>query len=200
MSLLVKICGVTTAEALDAAVEAGADAVGFVFHGPSPRHLEAGQAAALAPRLPQSVQSVAVTRQVSQADVDRVLDTFRPDAWQSDADDLGRVRLPEGIERWPVFRSAGAAGALPRRIVFDGPLSGQGLCADWRCAAALALRCELLLAGGLDASNVALAIATVRPFGVDVATGVESAPGVKDAARIRAFVTAARRAAEALAA
>ena len=76
--------------------------------------------------------------------------------------------------------------------MFDAPESGQGRRADWRAAAMLARRSELILGGGLDAGNVAAAIAAVRPFGVDVSSGVESAPGVKDLTRIRAFVAAAR--------
>ena len=78
------------------------------------------------------------------------------------------------------------------RFVFDAPESGQGRRADWRAAAMLARRSELILGGGLDAGNVAAAIATVRPFGVDVSSGVECAPGVKDPMRIQAFVAAAR--------
>ncbi len=192
MTLFVKICGIATHEALDAAVAAGADAVGFVFHESSPRNVAPRRAAALAGRLPPGVLRVAVTLDPSQRDVDRILREFRPDAWQSDARGIDALELPAGIERWPVIRHAGAAVALPRRAVFDAPASGQGMKGDWQGAAALARRCELLLAGGLDPSNVADAIAAVRPFGVDVASGVESAPGVKDAARIRAFVAAAR--------
>ena len=192
MSLFVKICGVTTAAALDAAVAAGADAVGFVFHAPSPRHLEPREAAVLARRLPQGVASVAVTLRPDRATVAGILKEFIPDAWQSDAGDFDALDLPATIERWPVIRHAGVAQALPRRAVFDAPASGQGMRGDWRTAAALARRCELVLAGGLDPSNVADAIAAVRPFGVDVSSGVEHAPGVKDAGLIRAFVAAAR--------
>lgn len=195
MRLFVKICGVTTPDVLEAAVAAGADAIGFVFHGPSPRNLEPRVAARLARRLPRNVQSVAVTLHPRQIDVDRVLEAFVPDAWQSDAGDLDALGLPAGIERWPVLRRPRAAvDALPPRVVLDAAESGRGLRADWRLAATLARRCELVLAGGLDVANVGAAIAAVRPFGVDVASGVECAPGVKDAARIRDFIAAARAA------
>jgi len=193
MRILVKICGVTTPEALDAVVAAGADAIGFVFHESSPRNIEPRNAAALARRLPCGVRSVAVMLRPCQEDVDRLLDAFVPDVWQSDAGALDALELPVGIELWPVFRHAGPVmDAMPRRVVFDAAASGRGLQADWQCAAALTRRCELVLAGGLDASNVGVAIAAVQPFGVDVSSGVERAPGVKDVARIRDFVAAAR--------
>lgn len=195
MSLLVKICGVTTAEAIEAAVEAGADAIGFVFHEPSPRNVAARSAAFLARGLPRGLLCVAVTRHPRREDVERVLESFVPDAWQTDAEDLRALELPVSIERWPVLRCAAGDGALPRRLVFDAPSSGEGLRADWRAAAVLARQSELVLGGGLDASNVGDAICSVRPFGVDVSSGVESSPGVKDPARIRGFIVAARHAA-----
>ncbi len=92
-----------------------------------------------------------------------------------------------------MLRRAGAAPAAPgSRVVLDAAESGRGLRADWRFAAALARSFELVLAGGLDASNVGAAIIAVQPFGVDVASGVEREPGVKDATRIRDFIAAAR--------
>jgi len=194
MSLLVKICGIATAAALDAAVEAGTDAVGFVFHAGSPRDIAPRAATALARRLPAGVVSVAVTLQPDRSLVARILEEFIPDAWQSDAADFAELELPASVERWPVFRHACATAALPRRAVFDAAESGRGMRGDWQCAAALARRCQLILAGGLDAANVAHAVAVVRPYGVDVSSGVERSPGVKDAASIRAFVAAARSA------
>lgn len=196
MSPFVKICGVISREVLDAAVEAGADAIGFVFHEPSPRNIAPRAAAALARRLPRGIVSVAVTLHPDRALVARILEEFVPDAWQSDVADFDALELPAPIERWPVLRQAGAAVAMPQRAVFDSPVSGQGMRGDWTVAAALARRCELILAGGLDPPNVAAAIAAVRPFGVDASSGVERAPGVKDAALIRDFVAAARGAAQ----
>jgi len=196
MNLLVKICGLASETDLDAAVEAGADAVGFVFHAASPRNVEPAAAAALAGRLPHAVRAVAVTRHPSQALVEAVLAAFTPGAWQTDAADFDVLSLPPALERWPVYRAgAGAGGALPRRLLFEGPRSGAGELADWAEAAALARRAELILGGGLTPDNVAEAVVQVRPFGVDVSSGVESAPGRKDPARIREFVKAARAAA-----
>lgn len=198
MSLLVKICGVTTPEAVDAAVAAGAAAIGFVFHEPSPRHVTPERAAMLARRLPAGVASVAVTLHPRREDVERVLQALMPDVWQSDAENLDALELPACVARWPVFRHAAPKSVIRRRLIFDARVSGRGLRADWQRAAELARRSELVLAGGLDASNVGNAIAAVRPFGVDVSSGVESAPGVKDAALIRAFIASARDAAQAI--
>jgi len=194
--LLVKICGLTTRDALEAALSAGADAVGFVFHAPSPRNLSPAAAADLARKVPQGVKTVAVTLHPAQSLVDEVLATFRPDVWQTDAPDFEAIELPAGIERWPVYRDgAGLPDALPPRLLFEGARSGAGEVADWSQAAALAARTALILGGGLTPGNVAQAIARVRPWGVDVSSGVESTPGHKDQARIREFISAAREAA-----
>jgi phosphoribosylanthranilate isomerase len=134
-----------------------------------------------------------VTLRPGAEEVARVLADFQPDAWQADAEALDALALPPGIERWPVVR--GPVAEPGRRLLFDARTSGAGLRADWQAATAIAPRCELILAGGLDAANVAEAIAAVQPFGVDVSTGVERAPGHKDPARIHAFVAAARGAA-----
>ena len=196
MSLLVKICGITTPRALEAALAAGADAVGFVFFAPSPRNLSPRQAAALASQVPRGVKTVAVTLHPAQPLVDEVLAAFRPDLWQTDAQDFARIELPAGVERWPVFRDGAALpAALPSRLLFEGARSGAGKVADWSQAAALASRVELVLGGGLTPGNVAEAIAAVRPFGIDVSSGVESSPGRKDPARILDFISAAREAA-----
>ena len=194
MSLFVKICGVTTREAIEAAVASGANAVGFVFHESSPRNLSPGSAAVLSAMLPSGIASVAVTSHPGRGLVEQVLETFEPDVWQSDAEDFDSLELPAGIERWPVYRHEAPAYSRPGRLFFDSSVSGKGVRADWQRAARLALRCELVLAGGLDATNVELAIASVRPFGVDVSSGVERSPGVKDAALIRGFILAARHA------
>lgn len=196
MKLAIKICGLRRPEDIEAAVGAGADAVGFVFHAASPRHLAPADAAALARRVPAGVLKVAVTLHPAQSLVDAVLREFRPDVWQTDADDLAVLTLPADVAPWPVLRTGAALPAvLPRRLLFEGARSGAGEAADWTLAAALAHRTELILGGGLTPDNVAAAIQAVRPWGVDVSSGVELAPGVKDADRIRRFVLAAREAA-----
>jgi phosphoribosylanthranilate isomerase len=187
----IKICGLTTPGPLHTALEAGVDALGFVF-APSVRRLDPAAAATLARPARGRVLCVAVTRHPTQAEVDAILERFAPDALQTDHEDFGALRLPAGLVRLPVVRVGGALPEpLPARLLFEGPRSGAGQPADWAQAAALAARCELVLAGGLRADNVAAAVAAVRPFGVDVSSGVEERPGVKSSARIAAFAQAA---------
>lgn len=193
----IKICGLTTPDAVEAAVTAGVDAVGFVFHAPSPRDVSPGRARALAEGVPQGVLRVAVTMRPTQALVDALVDALEPDMLQADADALSALRLPPGLATLPVFRTGGAAPATwPVRFVYEGAASGRGLRADWGAARDHARSGQLILAGGLSPDTVAAAIVAVAPFGVDVSSGVERAPGVKDPARIRAFVEAARAAVE----
>jgi phosphoribosylanthranilate isomerase len=190
----IKICGMTSGEAVQAALEAGVDALGFVFAA-SARRLEPGEAARLALAARGRVRCVAVTQHPQQQQLEAILRLFDPDVLQTDLEDFERLRLPAGLARLPVVRRRDAAGVtLPQRLLFEGPHSGSGTMSDWQGAAALARSCELVLAGGLDARNVGTAIAAVRPFGVDVSSGVEDAPGVKSPAKISEFVRAARAA------
>lgn len=190
----IKICGMTTAEAVDAALAARVEAIGFVFAS-SPRELTPESAAALARPARGRVRCVAVTRHPTQSALDEILELFAPDILQSDAADLDRLRLPAVLETLPVVRAGGALPEpLPERILFEGPVSGRGAVSDWSAAAGLARRTRLVLAGGLDEANVAAAIAQVQPFGVDVSSGVEQRPGIKSPAAIMRFVTAVRAA------
>lgn len=196
MSLRIKICGFTSAGPLDAALEAGADAIGFVFHPASPRYLPPAEAARLARRLPVGVLRVAVTLDPGPAELAEILQAFTPDVLQGDAPTLAALELPPGIATWPVFRSGAVLPAsLPPRLLFEGGRSGTGERADWSAAATLARRAELILGGGLDPDNVGEAIRQVRPWAVDVSSGVEASRGHKDPGRIRAFIQAARTAA-----
>jgi phosphoribosylanthranilate isomerase len=191
----IKICGITTPDAIAAAVEAGADALGFVF-AESPRQLTPEAATQLARAVRGRVRCVAVTRHPTQRAVDEILQVFRPELLQTDLTDLGPLTLPTTLELLPVVRSSSAAPARPPpRILFEGPTSGSGVASDWAAARGLAARTELVLAGGLDSANVAAAVAAVRPFGVDVSSGVEARPGVKNPLKILEFVSAARAAA-----
>jgi phosphoribosylanthranilate isomerase len=194
-ALWIKICGLRTATAIEAAAEAGADAVGFVFHAPSPRHLEPAEARALQAAVPPGIERVAVFLHPSQALVDAALEAIAPDWVQTDAEDLAGLCLPCGQRVLPVLRSGGPLPELlPARCLFESGRSGAGDRADWSAAAGLAHRTELVLAGGLDPKSVAEAVRTVRPFGVDVSSGVERERGVKDAALVREFIRAAREA------
>jgi phosphoribosylanthranilate isomerase len=188
----IKICGITTAEALEAALAARVDAIGFVF-ADSPRQLTLEDAVALAAPARGRVQCVAVTRQPSQRHIDDILAVFGPDMLQTDAEDLRALCLPKQLELLPVFRGWEPQQAkLPTRLLFEGLTSGSGTPCDWTTAQRVARRSQLVLAGGLDADNVATAISAVRPFGVDVSSGVEERPGVKSPAELARFAAAAR--------
>ncbi len=187
----IKICGMTTPEAVAAAVDAGVDAIGFVF-ADSVRQVSAEAAAKLAAPARGRVRCVAVTRHPSQFALDDILSVFRPDVLQTDAADLQMLRLPQELERLPVLRGSQHGDRFAARVLFEGLASGSGMPCDWVSAGQVARRTELVLAGGLNADNVASAIAAVQPFGVDVSSGVEQRPGIKSPAEIARFVAAAR--------
>ena len=199
----IKICGVTTPEAVAAALALQVDAVGCVF-APSVRSLRPAEAAALVAPARGRCALVAVTLHPAQSLVDEIVQVFRPDILQSDLADLAGLQLPRALSVLPVLRAAAGApaaadvntgAAAGEMVLFEGGVSGSGSTADWSQAARLAHTMRLVLAGGLSAANVGTAIEAVRPFGVDVSSGVESAPGRKSAALIAQFVDAARAAA-----
>lgn len=195
MATWIKICGLTTRAAVDAALAAKVDAIGFVF-APSKRQVTAAQAAQLTQGVPSGVARIAVMQHPLQALVDEVWSVFKPDVLQTDYEDVRGLKLPSGLKVFPVVRAGRyLPSPLPERLLFEGPVSGTGEIADWARAAELALQTQVILAGGLNPSNVAAAMAKVRPFGVDVSSGVEGAPGVKDVNKIAEFVRAVRSAA-----
>jgi len=199
----VKICGLTRAADIDAAAAAGADAVGLVFHPDSPRAVSIAQARSLCERLPPFVTAVGL---FVDADPERVRETLRQvplELLQFHGEEspeycaaFGRrwikaVRMRPGIVLEAVCaRYAGGAGLL-LDTYRAGVAGGTGERFDW-ARIPQALRGEIVLAGGLAPDNVAAAIAAVRPFGVDVSGGVEASKGVKDHAKISAFMTGVR--------
>jgi phosphoribosylanthranilate isomerase len=192
----IKICGMTTPEAIEAALAARVDAVGFVFS-PSPRQLAPAAAARLAKPARERLPCIAVTRHPSQALLDAILAEFAPDIWQSDLEDIETLRRPGSLAVLPVLRAGRAEPQpLPARVLYEGPASGTGVAWDWTAAQAVARRTELVLAGGLNSQTVAAAIEAVCPWGVDVSSGVEERPGIKDPKKILEFAEAARRAFE----
>ena len=199
MSLWVKVCGLTTPAAVAAAVDARVDAVGFVF-AESKRKVTPQRAADLARDVPKHIARVAVMLHPSQQELDEVWSHFRPDVLQTDIEDLASLRIPDGLKVVPVLRAGrDLPGELPSRMLFEGPVSGTGATTDWSAAAQLASRTQLILAGGLKPANVAAAVATAKPFGVDVSSGVEAEPGVKDPVKIHEFVRNARAAGDGVA-
>jgi phosphoribosylanthranilate isomerase len=195
----IKICGITTPAAVEAARQAQVDAIGFVF-APSTRRVTPEAAARLATAVRGALRLVAVTRHPTQWQVDEILRELKPDALQSDSQDLQALRLPRSLTQLPVLRTGDMVPEpLPARVLYEGPASGKGIVCDWSAAHTLARRTQLVIAGGLTEQNVATAIAEVRPFGVDVSSGVETGPGIKSPEKILKFAAAARAAWQALA-
>jgi phosphoribosylanthranilate isomerase len=213
MGVMVKICGVNTAEAADTAIRAGADFLGLVFHPTSPRHVNLEQAASLASRARGRTRLVALLVDPDDDAVAAVMAAIKPDFLQlhgqeapdrvaairartnvgiiksfavAEVADFETVPIYEGTADMLLFDAKAPEGA-------DRP-GGHGAAFDWRLLAGRVFARPWFLAGGLDAENVARAIAAAEALGVDVSSGVESAPGVKHAEKIRAFITAARNA------
>jgi phosphoribosylanthranilate isomerase len=208
----VKICGITRPEDASMAAGAGADAIGLNFYPGSPRCVTLEQAQAIAAAMPAGVARVGVFVNADLAEMRRIADSVPLDYVQLHGDEPPQAIAALDVPVIRAFRCGSAglmpvglyleacrqAGRLPAAVLIDayapGAFGGTGQTLDWPALAAgrehLA-GLPLILAGGLTAENVAAAIAAARPDGVDTASGVESSPGVKDAARVRAFVAAA---------
>jgi phosphoribosylanthranilate isomerase len=193
MTTFIKICGLADTVAVQAAVSAGANALGFVF-AESPRRVTPQHAAEISAQVPQHVKRVAVMLHPSSDEWSEVAEVFQPDVLQTDAADFANLDVSANIERWPVFREGAASEdiEMSHTFVYEGQKSGHGEKVDWKIAAGLAKRGQMILAGGLSAGNVADAIREVAPYGVDVSSAVEAEPGKKDAAKIQAFIAATR--------
>lgn len=195
MTVMVKVCGMTDSAAVEAAVAANVDAIGFVFFEKSPRNVTPAEARMLASDIPKHIRRIAVMLHPEASLWQEVEEVFQPDVLQTDSDDFAYLSVAQGVEQWPVYRegSVDDETALPETYVYEGRKSGHGQTVDWSRAANIAKRGQMILAGGLSIENVGDAILQVRPFGVDVSSAVESSPGKKDAAKIAAFTAAARR-------
>ena len=211
MSLIVKICGLSTRETLDVALDSGADMVGFVFFPPSPRHLSLETARDLGRHVKRRASKVALTVDADDAALANIVETLQPDMLQlHGAESVARLRdikqkfgLPV-MKAIPVETPADLAtlpgyAAVADRILFDARApkdatrpGGLGAVFDWHVLENLALTLPFMVSGGLHAGNVAEAVRVTRAGGVDVSSGVERTPGVKDPEMIRAFIRAAR--------
>lgn len=187
----IKLCGLTDETAVEAALDAGADALGFVF-APSVRQITPARAAQLARPARGRASCVAVTRHPTSASIEEIFTVFDPDLLQIDLQDSSRVPKEFADRILPVVREAEAASGVSR-LLYEGAESGAGRMADWRRAEALARAHEVVLAGGLHVDNVAEAIRRVRPFGVDVSSGIETTAGKKCPQKIAAFVRLVRQ-------
>jgi phosphoribosylanthranilate isomerase len=211
MSLLVKICGLRTAEALDAALAAGADMVGFVFFAPSPRHVDLATARQLGRLVRGHVHKVALTVDADDAALADIIDALRPDLLQLHGHETPlRVRAIKSRFELPVMKAIAVESRqdlaaiktytdVADCLLFDARAprdatrpGGLGRPFDWRLLEGLELDIPFMLSGGLDATNVAEALRITNAPGVDVSSGVECAPGDKDPERIRDFIRCAR--------
>jgi phosphoribosylanthranilate isomerase len=217
MPLLVKICGLKTPQALDVALDSGADQVGFVFFPPSPRHLGYEAARALGERVKGRAGKVALTVDATDDVLDQIVAALHPDMLQLHGKEtperVAAVRKRFGLpvmKALPVEERADLA-AIPLyspvadKIIFDARApreatrpGGLGKPFDWHLLEHVDAGVPFMLSGGLDTGNVAEALAITRAPGVDVSSGVERVPGEKDIDKIRAFVRAARQADAAL--
>jgi len=200
-----KICGITRIEDALAAAEAGADAIGFVFYAKSPRAVDVRQARAIIAELPPFVTTVGLFVNASRCELNEILEVVPLDLLQFHGDETPqdcegyhrpwikalRVRPGDDLEA-ACQLYAGARGILLDTYVAGVP-GGTGEAFDWSLVPAR-LSKPIILAGGLSADNVGQAIAQVRPYAVDVSGGVEQAKGIKDAAKIEAFMHAVKHA------
>lgn len=211
MSLLVKICGLSTRETLETALDAGADMVGFVFFPPSPRHLSLELGRDLGRQVKARALKVALTVDADDTTLDNIMAALSPDIFQLHGkESVARLRdIKQRFDRpvmkaVPVATSADLAvlpgyAAVADRILFDARApkdatrpGGLGEPFDWHLLENLDLKLPYMVSGGLHADNLAEALRVTRAGGVDVSSGVESAPGVKDPEMIEAFIRAAR--------
>lgn len=211
MALDIKICGLKTPEAVDAALDGGASHVGFIFFPKSPRNVAPETAGMLRRAAEKRALAVAVTVDADDAFLGAIVAAMRPDMLQlhgrETPERVAEVKARYGLpvmKALSVSTAADLDGIAPYRGVADRLLfdakppkgselpGGNGVSFDWRLLNAVPADVDYLLSGGLDAGNVAEALRIARPPGLDVSSGVESAPGVKDVARIRAFLAAAR--------
>jgi phosphoribosylanthranilate isomerase len=208
----IKFCGIRSAKDAQAAVALGVDAIGFVLVPGSPRALTAEKAASIRRRLPPFVSAVALFKDADSAAVQDAIDALCPDLLQFHGNEdaaycasfglsyLKAVAMGEGGTFKAEARRHRAASGLLLDSHVRGGMGGRGETFDWRAAqAAIAgTAVPLILAGGLNAANVGKGMAALRPFAVDVSSGIEARPGVKDHDKMRAFVAAVRRADEKL--
>jgi phosphoribosylanthranilate isomerase len=211
MSLSVKICGLSTRETLDVALDAGADMVGFVFFPPSPRHLNLETARDLGRQAKRRALKVALTVDADDATLANIVEALQPDILQLHGrETVARLRDIKRKFALPVMKAMAVAtpadlaslpgyAAVADRILFDARApkeatrpGGLGAVFDWHVLENLDLKLPFMVSGGLHAGNVAEAVRVTGAGGVDVSSGVERAPGHKDPEMIRAFIRAAR--------
>src|SRR5580698_6728598 len=211
MALTVKICGLSTPDTLDVALAAGADMVGFVFFPPSPRHISLETARELGRQVKGSAKKVALTVDADDTTLANIVETLRPDILQLHGKEsvarLRDIKQAFGVQLMKVLAVETPADLAPLagfaavadRILFDARApkgatrpGGLGAVFDWHVLENLDLKLPFMVSGGLNAGNVAEAVRLTRAGGVDISSGVERAPGIKDPDMISDFIRAAR--------
>src|SRR5882724_2502369 len=211
MSLIVKICGLSTRETLDVALDAGADMVGFVFFPPSPRHLSLEIGRELGRQARGRAVKVALTVDADDATLANIVEALAPDILQLHGKEtVARLRDIKQAFGLPVMKAIAVEtpadlaslpgyAAVADRILFDARApkeatrpGGLGAVFDWHILESLDIKLPFMVSGGLNDENIAQAVRVTRAGGVDVSSGVERAPGVKDPELMRAFIRAAR--------
>ena len=209
MPLDIKICGLSTPETVAAALDGGASHVGFIFFPKSPRNVSPAEAGRLREAARGRALAAAVTVDATDDQLKAIVDAMSPDLLQLHGSETP-TRVAEVREKFllPVMKAISVEGPddliqvhaydeVADRLLLDAKApkesqlpGGNGIAFDWRLVAALDTNLDYMLSGGLNAGNVAEALKTANPPGIDVSSGVESAPGVKDVERIRAFFAA----------
>jgi phosphoribosylanthranilate isomerase len=202
----VKICGITNAADALAAIDAGANLLGFNFYAKSPRHITEAEAAKIRSQLSKKVEAVGIFVNAPPAEVAALCKSLKLDAAQLHGDELPEAvaKVALGVAVFKAFRvesdfrletldEYSEASAFLFDAAHTGQYGGTGRTTDWDVARRAAIGHRIILAGGLNVENVAAAVRIVRPYAVDVASSVESKPGKKDHGRMREFVQAVRR-------
>jgi len=216
MTLDIKICGLKTEEAVDRAVALGATHIGFIFFSKSPRHIEPADAGRLADRIRGRAKIVSVSVDAGNDDLDEIVDLIRPDMLQLHGQETSdRLLTLKAVTGLPVIKALSIATADDLRKIeaYDGIADrflldakapknselpgGNGVSFDWNLLTGLDPSVDYFLSGGLNRDNVAQALSIAHPRGIDVSSGVESSPGVKDLTMIDEFFAAVRRAGQA---
>jgi phosphoribosylanthranilate isomerase len=201
----VKICGITNSADALAAIDAGANLLGFNFYEKSPRHITEAEAAKIRPQLPKKVEAVGIFVNAPPAEVAALCKSLKLDVAQLHGDEAPQTaaEVSRNVSVWKAFRvepdfRLQTLDEYPEAFafLFDAALTGQyggtGHATDWDVARRAAVGHRIILAGGLKVENVAAAVRIVRPYAVDVASGVESKPGKKDHGLLREFVQEVR--------
>jgi len=202
----VKICGITNAADALAAIDAGANLLGFNFYAKSPRHITDAEAARIRPQLPKKVKAVGIFVNSLPMEVAALCKSLKLDAAQLHGDESPETvaELARSIPVYKAFRvepdfRLATLDEYPEAFAFlfdaahTGQYGGTGRTTDWDVARRAAVGRRIILAGGLNVENVTAAVRIVRPYGIDVASGVESKPGKKDHGRLREFIQEVRR-------